>query len=65
MSAISLCSAVAEEGNAVPFPEIALQGSWKKRKEARKKTGLFPYASCEFIANILTLKLISMNTRNN
>ena len=42
MSAISLCSAVAEEGNAVPFPEIALQGSWKKRKEARKKTGLFP-----------------------
>jgi len=42
MSAISLSSAAAEEGKAVPFPEIALQGSWKKRKEARKKTGLFP-----------------------
>ena len=30
-----------------------------------KKTGLFPYASCEFIANILTLKLISMDSCNN
>lgn len=42
MSAISLSSAVVEEGRAVPFPEIALQGSWEKRIEARKKTGLFP-----------------------
>lgn len=30
MSAISLSSAVVEEGRAVPFPEIALQESWKK-----------------------------------
>ena len=42
VSAISLSSAAVEEGRAVPFPEIALQGSWEKRKEARKKTGLFP-----------------------